>query len=102
MRRSGSGFQVPGSGFGSVVRGSRFVVLLTVVLIAVAIPSRAQVAPVVPASMPRVEFDAAIRQALEKNPTVAQAAVAVTRAEALLQQARAFALPSLNAGVTNT
>jgi outer membrane protein TolC len=95
MRRSGSGCRVQGSGFW-------FVVLVTLAAVAVAGPSWAQVAPVVPTSMPRVEFDAAIRQALEKNPTMAQAAVAVTRAEALLQQAKSYALPSLSAGITNT
>jgi outer membrane protein TolC len=52
--------------------------------------------------MPRVEFDAAIRQAIENNPTVGQAAVAVARAEALVQQARALTLPSLSASVANT
>jgi outer membrane protein TolC len=48
-----------------------------------------------------MEFDAAIEQALERNPTIAQAEVAVARADALVRQARAFTLPSVSAGVTN-
>jgi outer membrane protein TolC len=48
-----------------------------------------------------VEFDEAVRRALERNPTVAQAATTITRAEALLQQARAVTLPTVNVGVTN-
>ena len=49
-----------------------------------------------------VEFDQAVRQAIERNPTVAQAATAVARADALLQQARAAVRPSVSAGVVNT
>jgi outer membrane protein TolC len=48
-----------------------------------------------PAALPRIEFDAAIQRALERNPTVAEAAAAVRRAEALLEGARAVNLPSL-------
>lgn len=54
-----------------------------------------------PGAMRTIEFDAAIQQALDKNPTVAQAATAVTRAEALLEQARAATLPGINASVNN-
>jgi outer membrane protein TolC len=61
-----------------------------------AAPAQAQ-----PATVRTVEFDAAIQQAVDKNPTVAQAATAVTRAEALLQQARAATLPAINASVSN-
>jgi len=52
--------------------------------------------------MPRLEFDAAIKQALDRNPNVAQAMVAIARADALLQQARAFTLPSVSMGFANT
>ena len=56
-----------------------------------------------PASAPpRMEFDAVIQQALERNPTIAQAQVAVSRADALVRQARAMTLPSLSAGLTNS
>ena len=48
-----------------------------------------------------VEFDEAVRRALERNPTVAQAATTITRAETLLQQSRAVTMPSVNVGVTN-
>jgi outer membrane protein TolC len=49
----------------------------------------------------RVEFDEAVRLALERNPTVASAAEAVSRAEAVVNQARAAALPTVSAGLTN-
>ena len=52
--------------------------------------------------MPRIEFDAAIQQALAKNPSVANAATNITRAEALLQQARTVYRPTVSAGVTDT
>ncbi len=53
-------------------------------------------------SMPRLEFDAAVQQALTKNPTVASAATNITRAEALLQQARVVMRPSASVGVTSS
>jgi outer membrane protein TolC len=52
-------------------------------------------------AIPRVEFDEAVRQALEKNPSVAQAATSIARAEALLEQARAVTRPTVSAGVAN-
>lgn len=54
------------------------------------------------AAMPRVEFDAAVQRALENNPTVAEAAKAVERAEALLGQARAATLPEVSAAATRS
>jgi outer membrane protein TolC len=53
------------------------------------------------AAAPRVEFDEAIRRALEHNPTVAEAAKNIQRAEAILQQSRAIMLPLVSAGVNN-
>jgi outer membrane protein TolC len=50
----------------------------------------------------QVEFDQAVQQAVERNPTIAQAATAVARANALVAQARASILPSVTAGVVNT
>jgi outer membrane protein TolC len=50
---------------------------------------------------PKVEFDEAITRALEKNPTIAQAATVVTRAEALMAQSRALTLPSIGASLTS-
>jgi len=50
----------------------------------------------------RVEFDAAVQQALAKNPTVATAAINITRAEALLQQATVVRRPSASVGVANS
>lgn len=55
-----------------------------------------------PAPIRRVEFNDAIREAVEKNPTIGQAALAVTRADALIAQARSFQWPSISAVATNT
>ena len=52
-------------------------------------------------AMERVTFDDAIARAIARNPTVAQAATAIARAEGLLQQARAVTRPSLDAVVSN-
>ncbi len=41
----------------------------------------------------RVGFDQAITRAIERNPTVAQAAIAIARADVLLQQARYALMP---------
>ena len=48
-----------------------------------------------------MQFDAVIRQALEKNPTAARAATNITRAETLLQQSRASTLPFVTSSVVN-
>lgn len=52
--------------------------------------------------MERVTFDEAVTRALAKNPTVAQAATAIVRAEGFLQQVRAATRPSLSAVVNTT
>jgi outer membrane protein TolC len=49
----------------------------------------------------RVTFDEAVRRALERNPTVGEAAQAILRAEALLDDARTVFHPSLD-GVVGT
>lgn len=70
--------------------------LLTLALVPAIAAAQAQSrAPV------RMEFDAVIKQALEKNPTVARAATNISRAEALLQQARAVTLPLITTTITN-
>lgn len=53
-------------------------------------------APALPAQS--VSFDEAVDRALRHNPGVREAAQAIRRAEALLQQARAAVLPTLYAG----
>jgi outer membrane protein TolC len=62
--------------------------------------STVQAAPAAPV-VRRVEFDQAVQQAIDRNPTVASAATAITQANALLQQARAAVLPALAASLTN-
>jgi outer membrane protein TolC len=49
----------------------------------------------------RVTFDEAVARAIQRNPTVAQAATAIVRAEGFLQQARSATRPSLSAVVNN-
>ena len=51
---------------------------------------------------PKMEFDAAIKQAVDRNPTVARAATNITRAELLLQQARAVYQPIVSVSVFNS
>ncbi|HET7153897.1 MAG TPA: TolC family protein [Hyphomicrobiaceae bacterium] len=66
-----------------------------------ACPALAAAQPAAPV-MERVTFDEAIARALAKNPTVAQAATAIVRAEGFLQQARAATRPTVNAGLATT
>lgn len=75
-----------------LVIGSGFVLA-----IALAVPSAAQT----PAAR-RMEFDEAVKTALDRNPSVAAAAVAVSEADARLQVARSSTRPYVNATVTNT
>ncbi|ODS57370.1 MAG: hypothetical protein ABS36_05635 [Acidobacteria bacterium SCN 69-37] len=48
-----------------------------------------------------VEFDEAVRLAVERNPTMSSATTAIARADALLQQSRAALMPTVNASVTS-
>lgn len=48
-----------------------------------------------------IEFDQAVARAVAANRSVAQAALAIDRAEALLQQARAATLPTVSATVSS-
>jgi outer membrane protein TolC len=52
--------------------------------------------------IPAVTLDEAVAQALERNPTVRQAAAAILRAEALLLQARTVSQPSVSATSATT
>ena len=72
---------------------------LMVALLACSAPAATQ--PSAPI-MERVTLDEAVARALARNPTVAQAATAIVRAEGFLQQARAATRPSLNAGIGTT
>ncbi len=71
------------------------------VMALLACPALAAAQPAAPV-MERVTFDEAIARALAKNPTVAQAATAIVRAEGFLQQARAATRPVVNAGLATT
>jgi outer membrane protein TolC len=74
-------------------------ILVVAAVLAIARPVLAQ-APV--PVLRTVEFAQAVREAIEKNPTVGQAAVSIARAEALVAQARSLTLPSASANVTTT
>lgn len=51
---------------------------------------------------PKVEFDEAIRRALDQNPTVVEAAANIRRADALVRQARSVTLPFVAVSLTNS
>lgn len=55
-----------------------------------------------PAVIERVTFDDAVRRALEKNPSVAEASQAILRAEALLQQVSTVYRPTITGSVITT
>ncbi|MCA1585331.1 MAG: TolC family protein [Acidobacteria bacterium] len=67
-------------------------------LLAGGVVGRAQTAP----SFERITLDEAVRRAIEKNYSVAQAAQAILRAEAILQQASTVFRPSVDGAVTTT
>jgi outer membrane protein TolC len=71
--------------------------LLTATLALVAVPALAGAQ-----TLERLTFQQAIDRAVQNNPTVAQAAAGIMRAEALLQQTRSSSLPSLNLGMTTS
>lgn len=50
----------------------------------------------------KVGFDEAVREAMARNPSVARAATAIGRAEAILSQARALTRPTVTAQVDST
>ncbi len=65
------------------------------------VPVIAHAQAVAPQAPIRMEFDAVIKHALDKNPTVARAATNISRAETLLQQARAITMPLVTASLVN-
>jgi outer membrane protein len=77
----------------SVVSAFRRTVAMLILLVA---PASAQTAP----SMETVTLDQAVERAIKNNPTVAQAAQDILRAEGLLQQARAATMPFITAGMS--
>src|SRR6188474_3150159 len=76
------------------------VLSLTGMFVCQAMPARAQATTAGPASE-RLTFEEAVRRALEQNPTIAEAATAILRAEALLQQAQAAARPNASVSLSN-
>ena len=82
----------------------RWILIVAALGCAAGSPALAQTPAPVTAQGPapvRMEFDAVIKQAIEKNPTIARAATNISRAETLLQDARAATLPLLTANITN-
>jgi cobalt-zinc-cadmium efflux system outer membrane protein len=71
---------------------------LVAVAVLFAVPASAQTG----AAPERVTFPEAVRRATERNPTVVEAAQAILRAEALLDQARSVFRPTLYGDVSTT
>ncbi|HEV3215182.1 MAG TPA: TolC family protein [Vicinamibacterales bacterium] len=79
--------------------------VLMATILAAAAPAQAQTPPAQAPPAPQMEsvsFEEAVERALKNNPTIAQAAEAVLRAEGLLRQARAATRPAVNATLSNT
>jgi cobalt-zinc-cadmium efflux system outer membrane protein len=72
--------------------------LVALVLLLGGLPASAQTDP----ARERVTFPEAVRRATERNPTVAEAAQAILRAEALLDQAKSVFRPTLYGDVSTT
>jgi outer membrane protein TolC len=71
----------------------------TVVVMLFAVTLNAQTVPPAP-PMETVTLEQAVERAIKNNPTVAQAAQDILRAEGLLQQARAATMPFVTAGLS--
>src|SRR5436309_8643267 len=69
---------------------------------AMAIVAAATVSAQLPAPTERVDFQEAIRRAVERNPSAAIAAAGVLRAEGLLAEARSATRLQVNGTVTTT
>lgn len=74
--------------------------LVVVLTTALSLPGSASAQP--QDVVERITFDEAIRRALATNPSIAEAAQAILRAEALLQQARTVYRPTVEASITTT
>ena len=55
-----------------------------------------------PQAPPKMEFDAAIKQAVAKNPTLMRAATSITRADLLLQESRLVLYPIVSGTFVNS
>ena len=55
-----------------------------------------------PQAPPKLEFDAVIKQAVAKNPTLIRAATSITRADLLLQESRLVLYPILSGTFVNS
>src|SRR5688572_25945980 len=75
------------------------IAILTFVVTFPAVTLNAQTAPP-PPPMESVTFEQAVERAIKNNPTIAQAAQGILRAEGLLQQTRAASMPFVNATFT--
>ena len=78
------------------------VIAFLCVLIAAADAAAQAPAQSQPQAPPRMEFEAAIKQAVAKNPTLIRAATAITRADLLLQESRLVLFPIISGTVVNS
>lgn len=84
--------------WGLWTRGS----LIAIALAALAASARAQTPPPPTAPIDTLTFGQAIERAIMRNPSIAQAAAGILRAESILRQVRAGTLPSINGNVATT
>ena len=64
-----------------------------------AAPAPSKAAPAPAAGFERISFEDAVRRAIERHPTVGEAAQAILRAQALLDQSKSVFRPTLYGGV---
>jgi outer membrane protein TolC len=77
--------------------------IIRAVILMLSVASVATAQPAQPAMViERITFEEAIQRAIERNPTVAEAAQAILRAETLLQQANTVRLPIVSGSLTTT
>jgi outer membrane protein TolC len=81
---------------------SKATLIACVILVGTAGAGRAQQPAPSPTPIPKMDFEAVLRQAVEKNPTIARAATTIARAETLLQQSKAVVRPLVTSSISNS
>lgn len=83
-------------------RAARFVVALGLAALPAVSPAVAQSVPPTPPVVEELTFDEAVQRALDRNPSVGEAAQEILKAEALLDRARSVFLPNVYGAVGTT
>lgn len=76
-------------------------VLHGLLLLVLVLPAVAAAQTPSPSPIPTMEFDAVIKQAIERNPTIQRAATNIQRADTLLQQSKAVIRPLVTSSISN-